>query len=166
MKTFLKRFRPELLGLAVLLTASLLWAQQVSRTGAAPPKALDDTAKEALSLLQEMNKLLLSLAGLLIGAVVALVSKDGQLRPRPTRPSLAHLFLVLYTAAFSMYFGFVLYAHMLELLELRAFSATNPILQDPLQSQYYLFLTSLILLIAWVLAHWRGRGNANRGEEP
>jgi hypothetical protein len=97
--------------------------------------------------MEEMNKLLLSLASLLIAAVVALVFKEGQLALPRTRFGLVHIFLVFYTAAFSMYFGFVLYAHMLEMTNQGIFSATNASVQEPLRSQYYLFLASLVLLI-------------------
>jgi hypothetical protein len=159
----------ELVGIVALLAVSLLWALGVGQTGTivpGPTTLLKDSAKETLSLMEEMNKLLLSLASLLIAAIVALVFKEGQLALPRTRLGLVHIFLAFYTAAFSMYFGFVLYAHMLEMTDQGAFSATNPSVQEPLRSQYYLFLASLVLLILRALVASHGApaaGGASSG---
>lgn len=164
---WLRTYWPEILGLAALLVLSMLWVNHLEmRDSLAPVEDIvtGEDKEQVLSLLQEMEKLLLSLASLLIGAVAALVTKDGQLRARPDRIRAAHLFLVLYTAAFSMYFGFVFYARILDMLhQPGTFSGTSPILQDPLQSQYYLFLTSVALLILWVVAQWYGPAHRSRG---
>jgi hypothetical protein len=153
--------------LIVLLAASMFWVNHLQQKASVAPVenvVTGDDEDRVLSVLQEMEKLLLSLSGLLIGAVATLVAKDGELRARPSRFRAAHLFLVLYSASFSMYFGFVVYSGILDLLHQPAcFSGTSPILQDPLQSQYYLFLASVVLLILWVVGQWYRRLNHSGG---
>jgi hypothetical protein len=156
---------PELLGVAALLIVSVLLTLGVGHTGIIVPDhatSLKESTKETLALMEEMNKLLLSLSSLLIAAVVALVFKEGQLRLPRTRFGLVHLFLVFYTAAFSMYFGFVLYVHMLEMTDKGVFSAANPSVQQPLEWEYYLFLISVALLILRALAVGHGSPTIDR----
>src|SRR5215213_6023616 len=76
------------LGYHLQLTPAVLPAQNLeSEMG-----KLTDSQKEALKVILELEKLLLSLTGLLIAGVVTVVAKDGQVRPPP--PRLARLLLI------------------------------------------------------------------------
>lgn len=146
----------------VIAAAGLGYHLQTKPGVLPPPNAavetgdLTEAQKEALKVFGELEKLLLSLTGLLIGGVVTIVAKDGRLRPSPPRPARLLLIATFGAAASSMYFGFVTYIRLLEILEHGYFSVHAEQLSDPLTWQYRLFMTAVIGLTTFVVLAWFG----------
>jgi len=153
-------------GFALLLVVAASWLgySLQSKPAVLPPPPstasevghLTDSQKEALKVFGELEKLLLSLTGLLIGGVVTVVAKDGQLRPAPPRPARLLLIATFGAAASSMYFGYFTYIRLLEILEYGYFSVNAQQLSDPLTWQYRLFMTALLGLATFVGMAWFG----------
>lgn len=164
----LKPERPWLeIGFVVVLLAAGTWlavaiAERPGVITFDSEKAAEAAAKgdltpaqtEALDVVRELEKLLLSLTSLLIGGVVAVVAKDGLVRPLPPRPARLVLIATFAAAAFSMYFGYFFHVRLLEILEYGYFSAQAEQLWEPLKWQYRLFLVAVVGLATFVVLAW------------
>lgn len=149
--------------LVLVVAASWLGYRLQSKPAVLPPPSaatqagsLTDSQKEALKIFGELEKLLLSLTGLLIGGVVTIVAKDGLLRPPPPRPARLLLIATFGAAASSMYFGYFTYIRLLEILEYGYFSVNAQQLSDPLTWQYRLFMTAVLGLATFAMLAWFG----------
>lgn len=110
----------------------------------APPREFTPWDGEALDMLVEMNKLLLSLCSLLIGGLGVVIFKQ-EIPSLWNHPLRLLLGLSLYCSCFSLYWGFVVYSRGLEMVEAQAFSSADPGLQSAQMAQFYSFLIALLL---------------------
>ena len=153
-------------GFALILVVAAAWLGYRLQSQPAvlppPPSAatevgkLTDSQKEALKIFGELEKLLLSLTGLLIGGAVTVVAKDGLLRPPPPRPARLLLIATFVAAASSMYFGYFTYIRLLEILEYGYFSVNALQLSEPLTWQYRLFMIAVLGLATFAMLAWFG----------
>lgn len=105
-----------------------------------------DPQKQALGVALEMNKLVVSLATLVFGAVGALVfTKDGA--PRVTTSAgRAFVVLTLYFAALAIYFSYVAYDKLVEMLSNEFIDLNSDLLAEPRRLQVYALTASVVLL--------------------
>lgn len=152
-----------LVGLGLWLGIALDRQPGVIPLGKAPGADLTGSQEQAIGVIKEMEKLLLSLAGLLIAGVTAIVAKDGILRPAPPRPARLLLLATLVAAALSMYFGYFTQSRLVELLGQDSFSASAKQIWSPLRWQYRFFLSAVGCLGGFLLLGWFQRDSNHRG---
>jgi hypothetical protein len=70
------------------------------------------------------------------------------------RPLRIVLLSTLLCAANSIYYGYVVYMRIIELLMAKTFTVFAAQIRVPLACQYYLFLTAIVLLIVFLLVSW------------
>jgi len=148
-----RRYFPSL---AFLLAVLITWvlADTYLRPIPLPSVEIDDLnglQKESTTIIVEMDKLIISLSLLVIGAIGGFILhkyENVKIRSLLQRVTIGLSFML---ACSAVYFGYVLYAKIIEMLSNKMFDATLPLIQMPLEFQYYSFLFSLILFTVFVL---------------
>jgi hypothetical protein len=113
---------------------------------------LDELQKKSSEIIIEMNKLMTSLATLIIGALGAFIIKRYEtLKIKATFPRILVAASSM-LAIFSIYFGYVLYIKMVEMLSNNFYNPNNSLIEMPRKYQYYCLWLSAILFVVFVLA--------------
>jgi hypothetical protein len=132
----------------VLVLASSVASSVISVRPPVIPRdaTFSDAQKNAITVLIEMNKLVISIALLVIGAVAAVIFKlRDQVGPF-RRGDRVLLVLALVGSGLSFYFGFDLYFRMVEMLAHGGFVADAAILLCAQKLQYYTLLGAVVTL--------------------
>jgi hypothetical protein len=112
---------------------------------------LSSLQEHSLSVLEEMNKLLISLALLIVGAVGGLIlNKKYSFTDYDLWTNLL-LLLTVFFAVLSIYFGYILYYKLVEMLSNNMFDASSDSLTVPQRYQFFLFLLSVISISLFML---------------
>lgn len=105
-----------------------------------------DAQKNAITVLIEMNKLLISLALLVSGGTATLMLKAQESIGAFRRGDRTLLLLSVVCNALSLSLGFQLYFRMLEMLSEKGFVAGAKMLRVVQQEQYYAFLGGVVFV--------------------
>jgi hypothetical protein len=133
-----------LLVLATALTLSI-WFHPKTLGGVETPK-FTDPQKNAVAVTLEMNKLVISLASLVFGAVGTLVfAKEGGTRIR-ARADIMLIVLTVFAAGLSIYFSYVTYDKLVEMLSNQFLDLNGPLLSQPRAGQIYSLTLSVACL--------------------
>jgi uncharacterized membrane protein YozB (DUF420 family) len=108
--------------------------------------------QQTIKIIIEMDKLLISLATLIIGVGGAFLVKKFDIEIHQDFPQRALFVLMYYSAALSIYCGYVLYDNMVEMLGNKSFDANHSyLIQLPQNCQFYIFLFSLFCFSIFVI---------------
>ena len=123
---------------------------QIPFAEARPDKEVSlEFQKRQLDFWSEMNKLLITLATVTIGAVGGFMLQhtktSGLPQPVMRRAAASWIFCAL-----SIYFGYLSYHEASWMLSLGTFSANNPLIWWPSRAQFWTFLISVILFADFV----------------
>jgi hypothetical protein len=116
----------------------------------------DEFKKKQLDIWAEMNKLLITLATVVIGGIAGFVVKrenPSMIEPRQMRRAAAGWIF----CALSLYFGYLSYHEASIMLSYGVFDAKSPRLWWPARAQFWTFLTSVILFADLVYGSARTR---------
>jgi hypothetical protein len=112
---------------------------------------LSSLQENSLSVLQEMNKLLISLALLIIGALGGLILNKKYSYTDHDIWTNVMLLLTLIFAVLSIYFGYILYYKLVEMLSNNMFDSSSELLTVPQRYQFFLFLLSIISISLFMI---------------
>lgn len=114
-------------------------------------ETLNELQKRSSEIIIEMNKLMTSLATLVIGGVGALLLKKDEpfrVQSRGRRMTMA---VCSVFAVFSIYFGYILYFKMVEMLSNSFYDPSNALIEIPRRFQYYCLWLSVIFFVIFAL---------------
>jgi hypothetical protein len=114
-------------------------------------EGLTSLQEHSLSVLEEMNKLLISLALLIIGALGGLILNKKYSYTDHDNWTNLMLLLTLLFAVLSIYFGYILYYKLVEMLSNNMFDASSELLTVPQRYQFFLFLLSIISISLFMI---------------
>ncbi|MGA7339712.1 MAG: hypothetical protein WBE72_25710 [Terracidiphilus sp.] len=112
--------------------------------------------KRQLDIWTEMNKLLIALATVTIGAVGGFMINRDKVVPLP-RPQLRRAAASWIFCCLSLYFGYLSYYEATWMLSLGTFNSFNPRLWWPTRAQFWTFLIAVILLADFVYGSVRDK---------
>lgn len=122
-----------------------IWFHPVSLGGEEIPK-FSDPQRSAVAVTLEMNKLVISLASLIFGAVGSLVfAKEAGLRVHD-RADVMLVVLTVFAAGLSIYFSYATYDKLAEMLSNQFLDLNGPILSQPRIGQIYSLTVSVACL--------------------
>jgi hypothetical protein len=118
------------------------------------PEVANEFMKKQLDIWAEMNKLLIALATLAIGAIGGLLMKnEARIQPRQARRAAAGWIF----CALSLYFGYLSYQQAASMLSIGAFDSHSPRIWWPTQAQFWAFIVSVILFADLVYGSTQAR---------
>jgi len=109
-----------------------------------PPEVANDYRKKQVDIWAEMNKLLIALATVTIGAIGGYLLKADSAEPLPARQSRRAAAGWIF-CALSLYFGYLSYHEATLMLSLGAFDSNSPRLWWPTRAQFWSFILSVVL---------------------
>lgn len=114
-------------------------------------ESLNELQEKSIEIILEMNKLIISLSLLLIGGIGAFLLQKYQSVKIHSLAQRMTIVLSIISASLSIYFGYVLYFRMVEMLSNNWFNPQSNLIEQPLMFQYYSFLLSVVLFGLFVI---------------
>ena len=112
---------------------------------------LSNLQEHAIDIMVEMNKLLISFSLLIIGGVGGfLIHKHKDIKIHSMFQIIVIILCMIF-ASLSVYFGYVLYFMMIEMLSNEMFDPYNNMILQPQQCQYYSFILSVVLFALFAI---------------
>jgi hypothetical protein len=145
-----------ILALAVLFIVAVILVHEVFQPIPSPAETMDklnDLESKSLDTVIEMNKLIISLALIVLGACAAiLVQKYPVLRLKTTFTTAILLTCVLFAAS-SIFSGYVLYDNLVTMLTKGSyFDPSNELIAWPQRLQFYSFFISVVLFGLFIIS--------------
>jgi hypothetical protein len=162
-------FRQHYLNIIFVSLVIIFWVVANYRFNPEPEpevvvSALDELQKKSSEIIIEINKLMTSLATLIIGALGAFIIKKYEtLKIKAAFPRILVAASSMF-AVFSIYFGYVLYMKMIEMLSNNFYNPNNSLIETPRKYQYYCLWLSAILFVVFVLAETAPRAQEQKFE--
>jgi hypothetical protein len=109
-----------------------------------PQDVANEYRKKQIDIWAEMNKLLIALATLAIGAIGGFLLKGNPAAPLPARQARRAAAGWIF-CALSLYFGYLSYHEATLMLSLGTFNSNSPRLWWPTRAQFWTFIFSVVL---------------------
>ena len=106
---------------------------------------LNQLQEKSIEIIIEMNKLLISLSLLVIGGIGGFLLQKYQTLKIESLIQIVIVVLSMMFAVSSIYFGYVLYAKLVEMLSNSMFDISTNLIEEPQKFQFFSFLLSVIL---------------------
>jgi len=113
--------------------------------------SLSDLQKKSIDIIIEMNKLIISLSLIVLGALGGFLIQKYQVVKIKSLMGKLIIVLSIFFSALSIYFGYVIYSRMVEMLSNKMFNPASNLIELSQKFQYYSFLSSLILFGLFVI---------------
>lgn len=123
---------------------------------------MSDLQKESLSVLVEMNKLLISLSLLAIGAIGSFILNKNEGLQSSKGWVLSILAMAMLFSVISIYCGYELYSNILEMLSNEMFEPNNPLLAVPLKWQFASFILSVVSFAFFIWNNFSQKSTTQR----
>ncbi len=154
-KVFFMRFLIP--SFTVIFVVAVILLHEVFQPDPGPEMAiatLTPLQSKSLDNMVEMNKLIISLALLVIGACAAIfVQKYPNLRVKTTSTTIILLTCILFAAS-SIFSGYVLYDNIILMLSSEWFNPANELIKWPQRLQFYAFFISVVLFGMFIVSYF------------
>ena len=157
------RFYIALIAVAILLHYVTAILSSMTVIVAHPAEEVaNEFLKKQLDVWAEMNKLLIALATLAIGAIGGFLMKNDPAAPIST-PQARRAAAGWIFCALSLYFGYLSYQQAAYMLRIGAFDSASPRIWWPVQAQFWSFIVSAVLFADLVYGTTRTRKQSASG---